>query len=224
MTKIKKVHCNRCGVETKHELKHFHENEEVEEEMIHGQRQVLWWEKSQYSYWICRGCDTPCLEENYTCAGMAEYGEQVYDSTFYPERLSNHKKPKSFAHIDEKLSDLYKEIIKAFNIGLGVPTAMAIRSLLEGICIDQDITDSEVWKFEKKIEKLQEVAGIHANIIEGLKSLKFIGDDAAHRLISPPKRVMILAIELLEALLTQVYEAKFELQKKAEEIKIADQR
>jgi hypothetical protein len=46
-------------------------------------------------------------------------------------------------------------------------------------------------------------------------NLKFIGDDAAHRLMPPSKSQLRLSIDLLEALLTHLYEAKYDLEKKA---------
>jgi hypothetical protein len=97
---------------------------------------------------------------------------------------------------------------------------MSIRALLEGICVHEGITDEVVWKFEAKIDRLHTDNKIPESITEGLKSLKFIGDDAAHRLTSPSKHMLSVAIDLLEALLTHLYEAKFELHNKAELIKI----
>nr|WP_268991198.1 DUF4145 domain-containing protein [Vibrio cholerae] len=148
-----------------------------------------------------------------------ENGDKIYGSTFYPERGWNQRKPKDFLHIKPEINSVYKEVVKAFQVGLGVPTAMSIRSLLEAICIDQGITDKVAWKFEVKIEKLQEVAGIPSSITDGLKSLKFIGDDAAHRLVSPGKPILSSALDLIEALLTHLYEAKFDLHVKAENMK-----
>ncbi|WP_146145656.1 DUF4145 domain-containing protein [Photobacterium damselae] len=169
---------------------------------------------------FCSGCDTACLEERYTHSGMYDANnDKIYGSIFSPERNLNIRKPKRFLHINAKLNSVYNDIIKAFQVSLGIPTAMSIRSLLEAVCIDQGISDQQVWKFDKKIEKLQEVAGIPESIIEGLKSIKFIGDDAAHRLISPDKATLAFALDLLEALLVHLYEAKFELHLKAEQMK-----
>ncbi|ELV8614333.1 DUF4145 domain-containing protein [Vibrio vulnificus] len=220
MTNIRKIHCNYCGVDTNHELKASHSKHDYEEEHINGQSYLRYYEESEFNFWVCRGCDTACIEDSYTCSGMTdENGDKIYGSTFYPERAWNQRKPKNFLHIKPEINSVYKEVVKAFQVGLGVPTAMSIRSLLEAICIDQGITDEVAWKFEVKIEKLQEVAGIPSSITDGLKSLKFIGDDAAHRLVSPGKTILSSALDLIEALLTHLYEAKFDLHVKAENIK-----
>ncbi|AXY01233.1 hypothetical protein D1115_08565 [Vibrio alfacsensis] len=67
------------------------------------------------------------------------------------------KKTKNFLHIKPEINSVYKEVVKAFQVGLGVPTAMSIRSLLEAICIDQGITDKVAWKFEVKIENFRKL-------------------------------------------------------------------
>ncbi|HHC7296831.1 DUF4145 domain-containing protein [Vibrio campbellii] len=222
---IKKLHCNCCERATNHELKYTHEYSDHEEDIHNGERVLCWWEETSFSLWVCRGCDTPCIEEAYTNSGMYDHqGETIHDYSYHPKRTYHHKKPQKFVYIDAKLNSLYKEIIQAYNLGLGVPTAVSIRSLLEGICIDQGITDDKFWKFEKKIEALQSESNIPESIIEGLKSIKFIGDDAAHRLSAPDKYVLQLAIDLLEALLTNLYEAKFELQQRAQQIKLVHQK
>ncbi|TOC17036.1 DUF4145 domain-containing protein, partial [Vibrio parahaemolyticus] len=85
----------------------------------------------------------------------------------------------------------------------------------EAICIDQGITDDIAWKFHIKIEKLNDIVGMPKSITEGLLTLKFMGDSAAHKLISPQRKDLSLAIDLLEALMLHLYEAKFDLESKS---------
>ena len=95
---------------------------------------------------------------------------------------------------------------------------MGIRALLEGICVEEGIIDDVAYNLGKKIEKLKTKHDIPDSIIEGIEGLKFIGDDAAHKLSSSDKNTLLISIELLEALLTHLYEAKFNLQHKAEKV------
>jgi hypothetical protein len=46
--------------------------------------------------------------------------------------------------------------------------------------------------------------------------LKFIGDDAAHRLNATDKHTLSRSIDLLESLLTHLYESRIDLERKAE--------
>ena len=92
---------------------------------------------------------------------------------------------------------------------------MSIRSLLEGICINQGITDDIYWKFQTKLKKLNDIVGMPDSVVDGLLKIKFIGDGAAHRLATPNREVISLAIDLLEALMLHLYDAKFELANKS---------
>ncbi|WP_406734147.1 DUF4145 domain-containing protein [Vibrio scophthalmi] len=219
---INKIHCNTCGLQTNHKLISSHNRSFYEEDDHEGNTYITDFDEWKYNFWVCLGCDTGLLEVKHTCMGMQSYeGDKIYDVSYFPSRKNISRLPKHFRHIDSKLNSVYNEIIQCFQLGLGVATAMSIRALLEGICIHEGITDQVAWKFEVKIDKLHTISGIPESITDGLKNLKFIGDDAAHRLVSPNRQVLSLAIDLLEALLTHVYEAKFELHNKAELIKIA---
>jgi hypothetical protein len=143
-------------------------------------------------------------------------GNDVYSTTYSPERNNKYiREPKYFLHIDDKLKTTYIEIVKASNNNLNTVCSMGIRALLEGVCIQEGISDQDAWGLKKKIEFLKEKNNIPEGIIEALMSLKFIGDDAAHRLMPSDKDGIILSINVIEALLTHLYEAKFDLAQKA---------
>lgn len=72
MTNIRKIHCNYCGVDTNHELKASHSKHDYEEEHIYGQSYLRYYEESEFNFWVCRGCDTACIEDSYTCSGMTD--------------------------------------------------------------------------------------------------------------------------------------------------------
>ncbi len=225
MTKIKKIHCNTCNHETNHELLSSHtrtENEVLED--YGGQIHPLSSETFKYSFFVCRGCDTAILEERYNFIDFTEMHNHndgtVYSYSYFPDRKNKApRKPREFVHIDSKLFSVYKEIIKAHNNGLGVITSIGIRALLEGICVAEGINDRKAHSLAGKIKKLQKNSSIPMEIIDGLNNLKLIGNNAAHRLSAPDKHTISLSIDLLEALLTHLYEAKFDLKRKAELVK-----
>jgi hypothetical protein len=216
VSELKKIHCNTCKRETNHELLATHNCD-------YDYEDGGWYEKTRYGFWVCKGCDTASLEDRYTHSGMHDYdGNEIYDFTYFPERNSSYLHiAKKFVHINKKLNAVYLEIIKAHNQGLEIISAIGIRALLEGICVEEGIDDNIAYGLNKKIKKLQEKNNIPENIIDGLNSLKFIGDSAAHRLDSSNNNSIMLSIDLLEALLIHLYEAKFELQRKAELVKKA---
>tara|TARA_Y100000588_G_C13911611_1_gene777377 strand:- start:51 stop:755 length:705 start_codon:yes stop_codon:yes gene_type:complete len=218
---IKKIFCNTCKYETKHELLKTHSRNYSEEFETDGIKMLGWYEDWEYGMWVCRGCDTATLESKYHCAGSYDSeGNDVFHYSYAPQRKNTYERPpKEFAHIDEKLNGIYREIIQAYKSGLNTVAVMGIRALLEGICIQEGIGDKGAFKLSVKLQKLEEKNGIPHQIIEGLNSIKSFGDDAAHRLIKLNKMDLELSIELLEALLTSLYEAKFDLQHKALQLK-----
>ncbi|WP_035236467.1 DUF4145 domain-containing protein [Desulfobacter vibrioformis] len=217
MTNITKIYCNTCRYETKHDIKSIHERSYQEIDEHEGREFLGYYEDFEYRFLVCRGCDTATLEEKSTGAGLQDNdGNNIYYYSYYPPRKNfGFRSPKQFLHIDKKLNQTYKEIITAYQQGLGIVTSMGIRALLEGICVIEGIDDKKAWGLGKKIDKLKVSARIPESIIDGLKGLKFIGDDAAHRLKTTEKHHLSLAVDLIEALLTNLYEAKFDLEKKA---------
>lgn len=221
MAEIKKIYCNSCKRETKHEIKASHDQSYYEEYEDHGQKFLAYYEKTEYRFLVCRGCDTATLEEKSTAAGMHDHnGDDMYAYSYQPKRKNlGEREAKRFHHVDKKLNETYKEIVIAFQQGLEIVTAMGVRALLEGICVLEGITDRKARGLANKIDHLHAVSSIPTSIIEGLKGIKFIGDDAAHRLSIPNKRSLILSIDLLESLMIHMYEAKLDLEKKAELLK-----
>lgn len=93
MPDIKKIHCNTCNYETKHELLSSHDRDYHEVEEVDGQSLLGCHECWQYGFWVCRGCDTATLEEKYNSAGMYDHdGNDIYSYTHFPERSNKSKK------------------------------------------------------------------------------------------------------------------------------------
>lgn len=217
MTDRVKIYCNTCKGETNHDVKSTHDQSYIEEFEDHGQRFLAYYEQTEFGFLVCRGCDSATLQEKWTCSGMHDHnGDDIQSYNYYPKRKNlGEREAKKFHHVDKKLNDSYKEIITAFQQGLGIVTGMGVRALLEGICVIEGIDDNAAWGLAKKIEKLKGAPNIPDSIIDGLNGLKFIGDDAAHRLNATDKHTLSLSIDLLESLLTHLYEARIDLERKA---------
>ena len=221
MTDQVKIYCNTCKGETNHDIKSTHDQSYHEEYEDHGQTFLGYYEETEYRFLVCRGCDSATLEEKWTCSGMHDHnGEDIYSCNYYPKRKNlDEREAKRFHHLDKKLNDSYKEIITAFQQGLGMVTAMGVRALLEGICVIEGVDDNVARGLAKKTKKLKDAPNIPDSIIDGLNGLKFIGDDAAHRLNATDKHTLSLSIDLLESLLTHLYEARIDLERKAEMVR-----
>lgn len=220
-TTIKKIFCNICNIETNHELKESH-TRKVSYYEDNGPRfsSEIYWQEWEYKFWICRGCDTALLEEIYTDPSMndLEMGGQFFDIQVFPKPSFRVRIPKHFLHIDSKLKNTYHDVISSFNAGAEISCAMTLRALLEGVCVDKGVGDNVARGLEGKLEKLKDRNILAPNIIDTLLSLKFIGDDAAHRLEAPRDGELKLAIDVIEDLLNFLYEAEYSLTKRAESL------
>lgn len=197
----KRIFCNRCKNETNHILKSDHDRRFYEEE----NGQLLYWEEEVSRFWVCAGCDEGLLEVCYTMSGMIdEKGNQRYSSTYYPKRKQDIIPSKIFLKLPPKLKDLHKETISAYNDGLHLLCASGLRTLLEGICVDKNITGKTL---ENKIDKLNSM--LPANIVSNLHSFRFMGNVAVHELEAPKRTDLCLAIEVSEDLLNFLYELDY---------------
>ncbi len=208
-----KIFCNNCMNNTKHDIRDTQDQRYCEYYNDNGHITMSYFEETEYRFLVCCGCDTATLEVIWTGSGMQDSnGDNIYSHTLYPVRKNlGERKIKKFNYVDIKLHNTYKEIITAFQQELFIVTAMGIRALLEGICVFEGIDDGQAWGLSQKIEKLKDLPNIPENIIDGLNGLKFIGDDAAHRLNTADILTLSLSIDLVESFLTHMYEARTEL-------------
>jgi hypothetical protein len=166
-----------------------------------------------YNLWVCQGCGTATLQEACTAKSfVGDEGFQVawtYD--FHPTKLKEGWREKSFS-MPPKLWLTYHEVVESFNAGLAILCSIGLRALLEGICVDKGITDEVAWGLEGKISKLGEYGHVPDSTAQSLKSFKFIGDSAAHRLEVPDLEDLRLAVEVIEELLTFLYSLDYKAQ------------
>jgi hypothetical protein len=165
----------------------------------------MYWEKVVYRFWICAGCESATLEECWTMRGYEDRdGKQIYNSTFFPRRTEYDVTGKHFKQLPKKLDGIYREAIQAFNDRLYVLCAAGLRTLIEGICEDKQVTGKNL---EDKINAL--VGVLPQNIVTSLHSFRFMGNDALHEITAPKPEDLRLAIEISEDLLNFLYELDY---------------
>jgi hypothetical protein len=224
MNGTRRIYCNTCRVETNHKLEarrlryvstsqiqnfQFIEQVQLDEPIRFDENEAVF----VYTLWLCQGCDTATLQEACTAKALvSDNGLQVgwtYD--FHPRRLNEDRQKKAFS-MPLKLGITYEEVVESFNSRLVTLCSIGLRALLEGICVDKGITDEVAWGLEKKISKLGEYGHVPVDIARSMKSFKFIGDNAAHRLEVPEEEDLKLAIEVMEELLTSLYSLDYKAQ------------
>ncbi len=212
----KKLYCNTCRRKTNHFLKAEHTKIEYELENEGTPNEYPIFDETWiYRFWVCKGCDTAIIEEAYKGPGYTDVnGKEFYDYSYYPKRKTRELSKKRFNSLDKNLYKVYTEAIECYNNNLPISCALSLRSLIEGICINKGITDKVSWGLENKINKLKDKTHLPHNIVDGLLSFKFMGDDAAHRLKTSAMQELKLAIEVIEDLLNFLYELNYRLEHK----------
>lgn len=211
----KKLHCNSCEKKTNHEYKFVHKRVEYEEdEDSQGLLMPIFFETFEYMLWVCLGCDTVVLEEAYMIDDVIESIQYKY----YPRRTLNQRVAKPYRQLDPKITRVYKEIIAGYNEGLYLTCSIGLRALLERICVNEGITDDIAWTLTAKLKLLEERKQVLANVVDALYSFKFMGDDAAHKLVAPKKQELDLALDILDDMLNILYELEYTMTEKSKRL------
>lgn len=202
--KVKYIFCNRCRGETEHTLigENYRDYPNYVDRHIIG---IV--ERLGHRLWICSGCKSGTLEEYYIFDILDEgykEDESMWDIKYYPPRNEFQISLKEFKQLTVNLTNIYKETLGAYNNNLTVLCALGIRSLLEGICADKEIVGKNL---REKIDNMNTI--LPQNIVSNLHSIRFIGNEAAHKLSSPSANELKLAIELCEDLLNFIYELDY---------------
>jgi len=197
--KKKKIFCNNCKRSTNHTLIGEHRISEYDE-------RADWGEVSTYRLWICAGCETGTLEDEYSNSDMVgDEGDDYSHFTFYPKRVRDDLAPKIFLKLKPKLKQIYKEALACFNSESYILCTAGLRALLEGVCDDKHIKGKNL---RDKIDNLQPLLA-NKNIVKNLHHFRFTGNQAVHNLESPTREDTQLAIEVMQDLLNFLYELDY---------------
>ncbi|KXK16237.1 MAG: hypothetical protein UZ14_CFX002000039 [Chloroflexi bacterium OLB14] len=221
----KRIFCNSCNRKTNHICKHnsrryFLYSVRSQDRNPYSVNFDTW----GYLLWECAGCETFCIEHygidetlyhpETTFELLEELGSQekfdeflpnpnIY-SEFFPKRTEDGIVFKRYVQLPASLSNIYYEIVKAFNNEIPMLCAIGIRALIEGICFEHEIHGRNL---EKKIEGLESI--LPKNIVTNLHNLRFMGNEAAHELNTSSQEELKLAIGICEDLLNYLYELDY---------------
>jgi hypothetical protein len=197
----KYIFCNKCGGDTNHMCKGEHHRDFPN---LDPDDSLLFVERLVYRFWVCAGCESGTLEEYYIFDVTDKQNASVTEGNYFPERTQLHAKAKEFKELPGKLASIYIETIRAYNNNLPILCAVGIRSLLEGICADKNISGRNL-----KIKVDNMISILPKNIVTSLHNMRFIGNEAAHELASPSTNDLRMAIEICEDLLNYLYELDY---------------
>ena len=213
--KVEDLHCATCKRPNTHTvLAAYSTSWEDEEADIRC--------STTHDFLKCNGCETGTYRTREWCSE-----DQEITTTLHPPRGGHARQPRDWHHVPwaSQLQQVYKQTITAFNGNLLTLAGAGVRLLIEGICIDQKITDGPRFdptgtpiidkktnrparsdRLEGKINGMAERDLVSQPQAKYLHEIRFLGNDAAHRLDIPDVAVVNTAIDMIEHLLDHIYE------------------
>lgn len=191
-----RVYCGSCGGEKNHRVIAKREVRSDDEAPYH-------WGEDHY-FCQCAGCDAYCYAvAEYTEDDYDNYtGEMLYRWKTYPFSKNARKPIDDLDDFPQKVKLIYQETVGALSAQLPVLTAIGLRAIIEAICVDQGVTGGNL---ENKIDGLASSGVLSFAQAKILHSHRFLGNIAAHDIVSANPRELIAALEIAEAMLKTIY-------------------
>lgn len=209
--------CIQCNRETNHEIVTSYELWGQED--CGGDYTIEWCHSCQVIQ--CKGCEALSFREENSCSeDYHQISDDEWDDgtrvTLYPKRSEHMRVAKEFDNVPYHLLRIYKESIEAFNNDSFVLTAAGLRALVEGVCSNLGVLDGLVPSekgeairknnLEGKIFGLNEGGYLTAASAKFLHEHRFMGNNAVHALQRPARADLLIAIDLLEHSLNEIFE------------------
>jgi len=132
-----------------------------------------------------------------------ETDERVYveNVTYYPGRVLGSKTLDHWI-LPAGIGQIYREARTAVESELFIVGGIAIRALLESICSD---VKAKGENLAEKIDDLHVRSLVTKEGVETLHKIRVIGNRAAHKAQHPSRDQLLLALEVIEHILTGTY-------------------
>jgi len=194
-----KVICLNCKVETNHLVFASIEEDGSEE---FGEEYFHW--KSIYQIIRCNGCDNLSFRIETRHSEM--YQDEEPEEIVYPERSKETISCKIFSVLPDNIDKLYQEVIVCYNNNILTLCAVGIRAIVEAICLEKNIAKSNL---KEKIDDLVEREILTKEKVTILHNHRLLGNEAVHKMSTPKKEILKIAIDIIESMLDYIYEIPY---------------
>ena len=161
------------------------------------------WNEDHY-FAQCAGCDA----FTYAISSWSEWSEDPYTGEpnltwkTYPRSSTERQPMDNIDDLPKKICAIYLEIIGSMNAQLPILTAIGLRALIEAVCKERGITAPNLEKLIDGLATNGILSQAQALILHGHR---FLGNTAAHEVISPNPRELIAAVEIAETIMRTIY-------------------
>lgn len=204
-------HCNHCNKKTNHRVISQHEVQGPEE----------YQSRTDYLIVECMGCDYVSFryvfndfEQAFQIGPDADDWDYPVEIKTYPLEIHN-SGIEDLRHVPEIVQMIYNETLSALKEEALTLAGLGFRATIEAVCNDQQIQGRNL---ETRISNLWKGGLISKKDSERLHSIRFLGNDAAHDIKTPPKRSIETAKKIIEHLIVTVYILSKEASKSLETI------
>ncbi len=190
-----KLFCHVCGAHKNHVI--------IAEREIRSENEDFQCGENHY-FAQCAGCDA----YTYAISSWSEddwdpqTGETVLRWKTYPRSASERRPMDDDHHLPSKIGSIYSEVVGAMNAQLPILAAIGLRALIEAICKDRSIIGKNLEKLIDGLAVNGVLSSAQATILHGHR---FLGNLAAHEIVSAKPRELVAAIEIAETVLRTIY-------------------
>lgn len=199
MTQTKKIKalCSRCKHATNHEVLYSNPTHSASED---GDIEV--WHEDQVIK--CCGCDDVSFRQASKCTEDIDYetGQLIITEYLYPSRTEGRVPMDGYEDFPPKTRRIYNETLKALNQSAFILSAIGLRAIIESICVEQKCTSKTL---QKGIDELAASGLLSQKQADFLHAHRFMGNAAAHEMVSPKPTELIAALDIAETLLKTIY-------------------
>ncbi|MFA6102822.1 MAG: DUF4145 domain-containing protein [Victivallaceae bacterium] len=202
-----KVECLNCKIVTSHSILAA-----FKAHQCHPDNEDIWLDTLAQIV-QCKGCDSISFRET-TISYEDDMMNSEPESHLYPARNKDNRIPirNAWGSIPNGIYSIYAETIQCYNSQINILCAAGLRTIIEAIFTEKKIVikDSkekviERPSIEAKINHLEKHKIITPTQKESLHELRFLGNTALHQLDKPHKNLLAKALNIIEAVLNNIY-------------------
>lgn len=188
--KSERIHCNRCGHETKHLLvaARCHEGSEPYD----AEYEISW--TTIYDVFECCGCEEVTLRRKYY---FSEWNPGEVDEVFYPPRIAR-KLPSWKNKLSDDIAALLEEVYMSLQADSRRLAMMGARALIDMVILNEV---GDVGNFAQKLQALENTGFLSTKNRAVLDAALDVGSAASHRGHRPKSEHVQSVMDIVENLL-----------------------
>ena len=201
-----KNYCNDCHHETWHNVLFV--------KTITGSSEEISW-STDYGVLQCAGCDRICFKTESSDSESYDIDERgnwipIINAENYPSTNEGLGEIENLYEVPIEINKIYTETVKSITDGCYTLAGIGLRATIEAICNHENIQGRDL---NTRINKLVTNGFISKDDASKLHAIRFIGNDAAHEIKAPLNNQIIIALKIIQHLISTKYAMQDEINK-----------